>query len=137
MFRRYKLPSRKTSDPTLTPLDLEIMTVLWDTGPAGVQAVQSRLQERELAYTTVQTMLNILHRKGKVKRTLKDRAYVYRAVLSRPRVVRQAVSQVIERFFGGSADRLVLNLVKTRQLTPDSLARIQKELKEEESHGDD
>jgi BlaI family transcriptional regulator, penicillinase repressor len=137
MFRRYKLPSRKTSDPTLTPLELEIMTVLWDTGPAGVQAVQSRLQERELAYTTVQTMLNILHRKGKVKRTLKDRAYVYRAVLSRPRVVRQAVSQVIERFFGGSADRLVLNLVKTRQLTPDSLARIQKELKEEESHGDD
>jgi predicted transcriptional regulator len=137
MFRRYKLPSRKTSDPTLTPLELEIMTVLWDTGPAGVQAVQSRLQERELAYTTVQTMLNILHRKGKVKRTLKDRAYVYRAVLSRPRVIRQAVSQVIERFFGGSADRLVLNLVKTRQLTPDSLARIQKELKEEESHGDD
>jgi predicted transcriptional regulator len=131
------VPPRKTSDPSLTPLELEIMTVLWDSGPASVQAVQTRLQTRELAYTTVQTMLNILHRKGKVKRTLKDRAYVYRAVLSRPRVVRQAVSEVIERFFGGSADRLVLNLVKTRQLTPDSLAKIQKALEGEESHGDD
>ncbi len=56
---------RKTEH--LTPLELEIMHVLWETGPANVQSVQQHL-ERELAYTTVQTMLNILHRKGKVKR---------------------------------------------------------------------
>ena len=61
----------------LTPLELEIMHVLWAEGPANVQIVQQHLP-RQLAYTTVQTMLNILHRKGKVKRTLKDRAYIYR-----------------------------------------------------------
>ena len=49
----------------LTPLELEIMNILWETGAANVHAVQEQL-ERELAYTTVQTMLNILHRKGKV-----------------------------------------------------------------------
>src|SRR5207249_5200083 len=69
----------------LTPLELEIMHVLWDTAPANVQTVQQHLK-RELAYTTVQTMLNILHRKGKVKRTLKDRAYFYKPAVSRSHV---------------------------------------------------
>jgi BlaI family penicillinase repressor len=131
------VPRRTNSDQSLTPLELEIMTVLWETGPANVQTVQSRLQGRELAYTTVQTMLNILHRKGKVKRVLQNRAYVYRAVLSRPRVVRQAVADVIDRFFGGSVDSLVLNLVETRQLTPERLARIQDLLASEDKDGDE
>ena len=75
-------------------------------------------------------MLNILHRKGKVKRQLKDRAYVYRPVLSRQKAVTQAVGDMIDRFFGGSADSLVLNLVETRHLTPEKLARIH-ELREQ------
>lgn len=133
------MPRRKSLDQPLTPLELEIMNVLWDSGPANVQAVQARLQGRNLAYTTVQTMLNVLHRKGRVKRVLKDRAYVYRAVLSRPRAVRQAVGEVLERFFGGSADSLVLNLLETRQLTPARLTKIQKMLEEplEENNGND
>ena len=76
----------------LTPLELEIMHVLWETGPANVQSVQQKLK-RELAYTTVQTMLNILHRKGKVRRTLKDRAYFYKPVVSHRQVVRHAVGE--------------------------------------------
>lgn len=131
------MPRRPNPDQPLTPLELDIMTVLWETGPANVQTVQSRLQGRELAYTTVQTMLNILHRKGKVKRVLKDRAYVYRAVLTRPRVVRQALSEVIDRFFGGSPDSLVLNLIETRQLTPERLARIQDLIAAEEDNDAD
>src|SRR5579863_2483335 len=115
------------------------MNVLWESGPLNVQSVQSRLHGRELAYTTVQTMLNILHRKGKVKRQLKDRAYVYRPVLSRQKAVTQAVGDMIDRFFGGSADSLVLNLVETRHLTTEKLAQIQKLLEHprEEPHGND
>jgi BlaI family transcriptional regulator, penicillinase repressor len=133
------LPRRKSPDQPLTPLELEIMNVLWKTGPANVHAVQACLENRNLAYTTVQTMLNILHRKGKVKRQLKDRAYVYRAVLSRQRAVRQAVGEVLQRFFEGSADSLVLNLLETRQLTPGRLAQIQKLLEQspEENDGND
>ncbi len=131
------MPKAKSARP-LTPLELEIMSVLWEGGPANVQAVQSRLAGRELAYTTVQTMLNILHRKGKVKRALKDRAYVYQPVLSRRKAAAQAIGDVLDRFFAGSADSLVMNLVETRQLTPEKLARIQEMVKcaEEEKHGD-
>ena len=60
----------------LTPLELEIMNVLWEHGPASVQEVQKRVRaSKPLAYTTVQTMLNILVRKQRAKRTLVDRAY--------------------------------------------------------------
>src|SRR6516164_2441269 len=131
------MPRRKNSDNSLTPLELEIMNVLWETGPAAVQTVQAKLKGRELAYTTVQTMLNVLHRKGRVKRQLKDRAYLYRPVLSRQKAVTQAVGDMLDRFFGGSADSLVLSLVETRHLTPEKLARIQKMVPQskEERHG--
>jgi predicted transcriptional regulator len=77
-----------------------------------------------LAYTTVQTMLNILHRKGKVDRTLKHRAYEYRAKLSRNRAGRQTIREVVDRLFGGSAESLVMSLVETRQLSPKKLAEL-------------
>jgi predicted transcriptional regulator len=113
----------------LTPLELEIMHVLWNEGSSNVQSVQQHL-ERELAYTTVQTMLNILHRKGKVKRTLKDRAYFYQPVVSRSLVVGNHVSDLIERLFGGSAESLVMSLVETKHLTPKKLAQLQKLIEE-------
>ncbi len=118
------MPKRKP-EPSLTPLELEIMRVLWETGPADVQTVKANFKSRELAYTTVQTMLNILHRKGRVKRQLKERAYIYRPVLSREKAVTQAVTEMLDRFFGGSADSLVLNLVATRHLTPEKLRDLQ------------
>jgi predicted transcriptional regulator len=108
------------------------MNVLWETetGSGNVQAVQEKLQGRDLAYTTVQTMLNVLHRKGKVKRKLQDRAYVYSPVLSRQNAIAQALGDMLDRFFGGSADSLVLSLVEARHLTPEKLARIQKSLED-------
>jgi len=109
----------------LTPLELEIMDVLWETGPANVQTVQQKL-EGDRAYTTVQTMLNILHRKGKVKRTLKDRAYFYKPSVSREKVISKQVIDVVDRLFGGSAESLVMSLVETKHLTPEKLARLQK-----------
>ena len=120
---------RKTEH--LTPLELEIMHVLWEIGPANVQTVQQHL-ERELAYTTVQTMLNILHKKQKVKRTLKDRAYVYAPVVSRSLVTRQHITDVVDRLFGGSAESLVMSLIETKHLTPKKLARLQKLISEQE-----
>ena len=128
------MPRRKNPESSLTPLELEIMNVLWETGPANVQTVQGRLAGRDLAYTTVQTMLNVLHRKGKVKRRLKDRAYFYQPVVSRKKAVTQALGDVLDRFFGGSADSLVLTLLETRKLTPERLAQLQA-LVEEDRHG--
>jgi predicted transcriptional regulator len=135
---------RKRQPPDqLTPLELEIMKVLWETGPAPVQAVQERLApERDLAYNTVQTMLNVLHRKGKVRRELRARAYHYEPAISRPQAAGQAVSDLVERMFGGSAESLVLSLVETRHLTPETLARLSEMLEEapedtQEDHHED
>ncbi len=133
------MPRRRNSEQTLTPLELEIMQVLWEAGPANVQAVQSRLTTRNLAYTTVQTMLNVLHRKGKVKRRLKDRAYLYQPIVTRKNAVGQALGDMLDRFFGGSADSLVLSLLETHKLTPERLAQLQKLVaqKKENPHGND
>jgi predicted transcriptional regulator len=118
--------ARKKDGDQLTPLELEIMKVLWETGPATVQTVQEALApSRGLAYTTVQTMLNVLHRKGKVERELNERAYAYRPVVSRAEVVSTTMRDIIDRLFGGSAESLVLSLVETEHLTPEKLARLQ------------
>ncbi len=130
---------RKSTDP-LTPLELEIMKVLWETGPAATQTVQERLVPgRTLAYNTVQTMLNVLHRKGKVRRELAGRAYLYEPVVSRAQASRQALGDLVSRMFEGSAESLVLSLVESRQLTPEKLAELSAlvDRSEEEGHGND
>jgi predicted transcriptional regulator len=130
--------ARKTAE-SLTPLELEIMKALWDLGASNVQAVQERLApERALAYNTVQTMLNVLHRKGKVRRELQGRAYVYEPVVSREQTAGQAAADLVSRMFGGSAESLVLSLVETRHLTPEKLAELSAMLDaEEDRHGED
>ena len=124
------MPPKKKSEQ-LTPLETEIMNVLWEISPATVQTVQQRLR-RELAYTTVQTMLNVLVRKKKARRTLKDRAYYYRPAVKRDQVAGSAVKDLIDRLFGGSAESLVMSLVESRQLTPEKLERLQRMLKARE-----
>ena len=116
----------------LTILETEIMNVLWEISPATVQTVQQRL-ERELAYTTVQTMLNVLAPKKKARRTLKDHSYYYRPMVSRGQVARSAVKDLIDRLFGGSAESLVRSLVESRRLTPEKLARLRQTLKAKEA----
>ena len=112
---------------TLTPLELEIMQVLWEAGPCTVADVQPKLQG-ELAYTTVQTMLNVLLRKGKVKRVQEGRAFRYRPAVSRERASGSAVSDLVKRMFGGSSEALLMAMVDTRQISAEELARVAQRL---------
>jgi len=117
------------------------MQVLWENGASPVQAVQEKLPGESLAYTTVQTMLNVLQRKGKVKRRLVGKAYEYRAVLSRERALREAAGDLLDRMFGGSVDALLMSLVKSRQIDATKLAKLQQLIDEhergqEEDYGD-
>jgi predicted transcriptional regulator len=107
----------------MTPLELKIMQVLWRLGPSPVQAVQQEL-EGELAYTTVQTMLNVLQRKGRVTRRLRGRAFECRAAVTEEKTLGTAVADLVERMFGGSPEELVMSLVKSRQLDAGRLARL-------------
>jgi BlaI family transcriptional regulator, penicillinase repressor len=121
--------------PQLTPLELRIMKVLWDSGPANVQTVQERLSGDRLAYTTVQTMLNVLLRKRKVKRVLKGKAYEYESVLSREKATSHAVGDLVDRLFEGSVEGLVMSLVKTCQLDQKKLQKLNALLDEHQKGG--
>lgn len=130
--------ARKQARREFTPRELEIMNVLWANAPASVAEVQAKLQrEPKLAYTTVQTMLNVLERKGKVKRALKGRAYHYVPVVSREKAVKAAVREFTNRLFGGSAESLVMSMVENRQITPEKLAKLSQLVAQhqEEDHG--
>jgi predicted transcriptional regulator len=107
----------------LTKLELRIMQVIWRCGSSTVSAVQAEL-EPPLAYTTVQTMLNILERKGKLRRELQGRAYIYTAKVTEARALGQGVRDLIDRMFGGSSEELVMSLLKNRQIDAKKLAEL-------------
>jgi predicted transcriptional regulator len=125
------MPKPGTETP-LTPLELEVMKVLWESGPSSVQGVHARIQDvRPLAFNTVQTVLGILFRKGKVKRTLRDRAYTYRPSVTREAAAGHALRDLIDRVFQSRPEEVVLSMVRSRQLTPRQLADLQRLVEEE------
>jgi predicted transcriptional regulator len=124
----------KKQSQSLTPPELQIMQSLWRLGPSNVQAVQADLPSGP-AYTTVQTVLNVLHKKGRVKRTLRGRAFEYQAAKSKDSVLGQTVRDLVQRMFGGSSEELVMSLVKNRQIDPDKLAELSKRIAASEKRG--
>jgi predicted transcriptional regulator len=126
------MPKRK--EETLTKLELQIMQVIWKQGSSNVGAVQESL-EQELAYTTVQTMLNILHRKGKLKRKLKGRAYEYSATVTEANASGHALRDLVDRMFGGSSEELVMSLIKTRQIDPKKIVELTKRVEADFAKG--
>jgi predicted transcriptional regulator len=107
--------------------ELDIMQVLWQSGSATVADVHQSLQNKrdDIAYTTVQTMLNRLGAKGLVRRDDSDRAHRYLPVLKEPAVVNRAIQKLAERFFSGSVEALATRLVE-KDLSLEQLEHIQK-----------
>lgn len=121
--------SRSKPAGVLTPLELQIMQVLWDAeAPRTVAAVQEKL-DGDLAYTTVQTMLNVLLRKKKVRRAQEGRAFAYEAAVSRDGATKAALSDLVARMFAGNGEALLMALVNTQQVTPEQVERAARLLK--------
>lgn len=106
--------------------ELDLMQALWRLEKATVSQVQEVLREwgHEVAYTTIQTMLNRLETKNCVARDESGRPHLYYALLEAPSAADRAVKRLVERFFGGSAEGLMSRLVEN-DLTGDQLERIQ------------
>lgn len=117
--------------PALTPQELTIMKVVWRLGVATVRDVYTALREtREVAYTTVMTMMNILEVKGYLKKEKTDRAYRYRPARPERVVISSMVREFVNRVFDGASRPLLLHLVKEGRLTEkdrDELLRLIKE----------
>lgn len=127
--------SPRNTPAALTKLELQIMQVIWRNGPSTVADVQQELR-KDLAYTTVQTMLNILERKRKLRRQLQGRAYIYTAAVTEDNATRHALRDLIDRMFGGSSEDLVMSLVKTRQLDARQLAELTRRLESDPDSGE-
>ena len=121
------MTTQRRTNQALTPLELEIMQVLWEAGASTVAEVQPKLKA-ELAYTTVQTMLNVLLRKKKVARVQEGRAFRYRPVVSRERATGSALSDLVKRMFDGSGEALLMAMVDSRQISAEELERVAKRL---------
>jgi predicted transcriptional regulator len=115
----------------LTRLEARIMQVIWRIGGGTVAAVQEQL-DPPLAYTTVQTVLNILVKKSKLRRELNGRAYLYSARVSQEKALGHVVRDLVDRMFGGSSEGLVMSLLKTRQIDATQLEEITRQFNEEE-----
>lgn len=125
--------SKTDPHPTLTEFELEIMHVIWELGSCTVRQVYEVLLERKkIAYTTVMTMMNILESKGHLSKRKDGRAFVYQPVETKSAVISGLVEDFVSRVFQGSAQPLVLSLVKDRKLSEDDLEEISRMIKETE-----
>jgi predicted transcriptional regulator len=124
---------RKKS-PSLTDAELRLMNVVWERGSATVgDVVENLTGEPPLHYSTVLTTLRILETKGYLKHKKEGRAFVYRAAIQREQEREKAVAHLLRRFFDGSAEMLMLNLVERKGISQEELKRLRKRIAEEES----
>ena len=117
---------------TLTSQELEIMKVIWPLGQATVRDVYDALRaQRTVAYTTVQTMMNILETKGHLKKAPGEKAQVYAPVRPQRLVVQSMVREFVNRVFDGSARPLLVHLLKEKGLTERERKQLQRLLEQE------
>lgn len=120
--------SRNASAPRPTDAELAILRVLWERGPCTVRQVHEALatRERATAYTTALKLLQIMTDKGLVRRDDSDRTHVYTPRLSEEQTQRQLVRDLLERAFGGSSSKLVMQALHAKRATAEELGEIRK-----------
>src|SRR5215470_9523015 len=115
----------KKRSTVLTQQELEIMKIVWARDTATVRDVyEALLEKRKVAYTTVMTMMKILEQKRYLKKTLVDRAYVYRPAQPQRQVIGAMVREFVNRVFNGSAEPLLVHLVEEHNLSREDLDEI-------------
>lgn len=118
--------SRATA-PRPTDAELAILRILWERGPSTVRQVHDILaNERQAAYTTALKLLQIMTEKGLVERDERDRTHIYRARLSEETTQRQLVRDLLDRAFGGSSGKLVMQALATKRASAEELKDIRK-----------
>jgi predicted transcriptional regulator len=120
---------KPTPEPDRLPTDaeMEILAVLWQRGPSTVRDVYETLaRKRELGYTTVLKFLQIMTEKGLVRRDESRRTHVYETVDREDRTQQRLLRDLLDRVFGGSKEKLLLQALAATKTTPDELAELRK-----------
>ena len=115
--------------------ELEVLKALWDEGPSTVRQVMEQLHRigRKVAYTTVLTFLSRLEQKGFVRSDKSDLAYIYRASISRDRIRKTRLKELMRQLYDGAAGPLVLQLVRTQKLSREEITELQRLIEELDS----
>ena len=121
-------------DFVLGDRELDVMGVLWEVGSGTVTEVRERLPVA-LAYTTVLTILRNLEEKGFVSHEAEGRAHRYFPRVARQAARRSAVGRLVDKLFHGSAEQLLVHLVRERKLSADDLTRIRRAIRADERQG--
>ena len=125
--------ARKKS-PSLTDAELRLMNVVWSKGSATVsEVVEAVSPGTPLHYSTVLTTLRILETKGYLRHTKQGRAFMYRPAIARDQERERAVTHLLRRFFDGSPELLMLNLVDRRKIGMEEMNRLRKRIAEDKS----
>ena len=117
--------------PPARPSDgqLAILQVLWARGPSTVRQVHEALSaSRDTGYTTTLKLMQIMAGKGLVGRDASAKTHVYTALVSRDRVQRQLLSDLVDRAFGGSAAALVMQALSLEGAPADEIAEIERQI---------
>lgn len=123
--------------PKPTDGELAILRVLWDQGPSTVREVLEVLTtERDMGYTTVLKMLQIMTDKGLVTREEEGRGHRYRATATEAQTQNHLVRDLLDKAFGGSALQLVTRALQSSRTSPEEMAEIRRLLEMTESKGD-
>src|SRR6266446_2287824 len=110
---------------SFTDRELDVMSVLWEVGPATVAEVRERITD-DLAYTTVLTILRTLEQKGYVSHTEDGRAHRYKPLVKREVAGRTALRRLMDKVFDGSPELLLTQLVSEENLSDEELRRLRK-----------
>src|SRR5215213_2506767 len=129
----------KNPTPRPTDAELAILRVLWERGPSTVRQVHEILVSRvgPTAYTTALKLLQIMTEKGLVRRDDTDRTHVYMPRLTEEQTQRQLVRDLLDRAFGGSASKLVMQALHARRSSSEELTEIRKLIESREEERDD
>jgi predicted transcriptional regulator len=111
-----------------TKLELEILKILWKAHPATVGEVKETLagQGKELAYTSVMTMLTIMTRKGYLSRVKQKGSYLYTPLLNEKSATQNLLRDIVDRVFEGSMTAVMVNLLETSDVDPEELKHLRK-----------
>jgi BlaI family transcriptional regulator, penicillinase repressor len=118
------------SSPKLTRFELQIMDVLWSTGPVSVREIQEALPAATRpAYTTVQTIVGRLENKKAVRRVKKiGNAYIFEAQITRSTAMRRVIDELLS-FFGGRTQPVVAHLIEAGKLTLEDVQEAERTLR--------
>ena len=114
-----------------TNAELNILSVLWELGPSTVREVHAKFSEaREVGYTTVLKLMQIMVEKGLLQRVDQGRAHVYRPIENESAAKKDLVGDFMDRAFGGSASDLVMHALTAKPATGEEIAEIRRLLDE-------